>query len=1104
MQASDGSLTGTLAVTVTVTNAYLSDLTISPGTLSPTFHPQTTNYNVTVADTVTSVTVTPTTQHSGATVTVNNVAVTSGSASDAITLPAGDATHNITVAVTSEDGTTKTYTIEVTRASANAYLSDLTISPGTLSPTFHPQTTNYNVTVADTVTSVTVTPTTQRSGATVMVNNVAVTSGSTSDAISITAGDPISVVATSSNGMVSRAYIINVRRTAASTVDPRLPPPVTKDDQTLTGFAYDPAEITFGDPAPALTAPSGARTPVAYAATPEAVCSVDSTTGALTITGGGTCTITAMAQETDDYLEATATVDVEVLMVDLTLHVDTIAGDDIINVDEHRAGFDITGSTGTLNDVPVEGTIDDIPVGSAISDRNGNWSVRVPAATPSITQGTVVIAVTATHPDRSATMTVRREVPVDLTPDLPLPKAVEGFSVEAAFVEESYELSWEDPEDDTIIRYEHRWHQQASWSEWTEIPASRSDPTSYSVIAAEAGLDLHTAYTCQIRAVNARGAGPWSEDSANALRIEASFDAAAYTAEEGGEAVTITVRLGAPVGHEVRIPITVTAGTAKPGDYEVEGLNEGALTFRVGDDGLSERTRTFTITAADEAESDDDYDDETVRLSFGDLPLGLQAGTPATATLTIIDDEGEVIRARFQRLNDAILSKHALALADVTIAAVTSRQAAGPGCADQPSTVSFGGQSSLAEILTANAQRLNTGPLDLKQLLGTSAFRLRLTDDADTDGPGCFTMWGQGDYRNLSSSDAPALAWDGDLLTGQVGADALVRADLRAGLAVSWSDGAFDYTDRTAGGPFGGAYRSRLMSVHPYVTWWSPFGLDLWATGGFGWGKIELDDQKAGTHTNDTTLRLASVGASGPLPIGATLLAEGTTTVRLKAQASVAQMDVEGHRAAHSVAAQRLRLALEGRHERTLASGAQIAPLMEVGLRHDGGAGATGTGLELGAGLRYVNPDLGLTVEGRGRVLAAYKTDYEEWGASGLIQVDPGTAGQGLSLSVAPSYGATTSGVERLWNQGLDGLGATPQAAGRLEAVLGYGLPTWEGKGLLTPYGGVTLTGQGRRLRLGGTLTVGPAFNLSLESTQEVQRVTPTVYGVLLQAEWRF
>ncbi|MCE9518098.1 MAG: cadherin-like beta sandwich domain-containing protein, partial [Verrucomicrobia bacterium] len=94
--------------------ATLSALTLSAGTLDPVFDSATTIYAATVDNTMESITVTPTVSNSAATVKVNTVAVTSGNASDAISLSEG--ANVITVVGTAEDGTTtKTYTVTVTR-----------------------------------------------------------------------------------------------------------------------------------------------------------------------------------------------------------------------------------------------------------------------------------------------------------------------------------------------------------------------------------------------------------------------------------------------------------------------------------------------------------------------------------------------------------------------------------------------------------------------------------------------------------------------------------------------------------------------------------------------------------------------------------------------------------------------------------------------------------------------------------------------------------------------------------------------------------------------------------------------------------------------------
>jgi len=96
-------------------NADLSNLVLSSGALSPEFFSGTTAYTATVANSVTSLTVTPTAAEAHATIRVNGTIVASGSASEAINLEVGK--NTITTLVTGQDGTTtKTYTITVTRA----------------------------------------------------------------------------------------------------------------------------------------------------------------------------------------------------------------------------------------------------------------------------------------------------------------------------------------------------------------------------------------------------------------------------------------------------------------------------------------------------------------------------------------------------------------------------------------------------------------------------------------------------------------------------------------------------------------------------------------------------------------------------------------------------------------------------------------------------------------------------------------------------------------------------------------------------------------------------------------------------------------------------
>ena len=109
----------------TVSNvSTLSNLAMSAGSLSPTFASTSTAYSASVANNVTTISLTPTLTDPTASVKVNGVSVTSGSSSTAIPLTVG--ANQVTVLVTAQDGTTtRTYTVSVTRAASaeNSYQS---------------------------------------------------------------------------------------------------------------------------------------------------------------------------------------------------------------------------------------------------------------------------------------------------------------------------------------------------------------------------------------------------------------------------------------------------------------------------------------------------------------------------------------------------------------------------------------------------------------------------------------------------------------------------------------------------------------------------------------------------------------------------------------------------------------------------------------------------------------------------------------------------------------------------------------------------------------------------------------------------------------------
>lgn len=201
------------------TNADLGSLSISSGALSPAFSASQITYTAPALFATSALTVTPTVADSTATVTVEGATVTSGTASQSIAFSGAQST--VSIIVTAQDGSAKTYQITVNREaiSSNADLANLQLSVGTLTPVFSGSTNTYTASVDFTVTSLTVTPTVADTTATSLtVAGTAVASGTASSAISLSVGTnlvPVSV--TAEDGTTVNTYDVTVTRQPAST-----------------------------------------------------------------------------------------------------------------------------------------------------------------------------------------------------------------------------------------------------------------------------------------------------------------------------------------------------------------------------------------------------------------------------------------------------------------------------------------------------------------------------------------------------------------------------------------------------------------------------------------------------------------------------------------------------------------------------------------------------------------------------------------------------------------------------------------------------------------------------------------------------------------------
>ena len=368
-----------------------------------------------------------------------------------------------------------------------------------------------------------------------------------------------------------------------------------------------------------------------------------------------------------------------------------------------------------------------------------------------------------------------------------------------------------------------------------------------------------------------------------------------------------------------------------------------------------------------------------------------------------------------------------------------------------------------------------------------------------------FATWGCGDYRSLSGhGGSNAGAWDGEAFSMQVGADAIVGNNLLAGVSLTRSRGSLDFSGPGGDGPAGGRYDLGLIGVHPYLGLWVSPGLEIWGTLGLADGELEVTDDAAGSSgTSSTRLASATVGVNGRL------LTHGATTLRLKGEWALALLDVSKASSLFQGAAvdlQRLRVAAEIEHEQIIPYVGVLVPWGELGLRHEGGDGETGSSLELGGGLHYRNIEQGWNAEVYGRLLALRDDALPEEQGFGLrFRYDPEVPAFGPWVSLAQTWGAPASGVHRLWDDGADHLAAHDPSKRRLELEIGYGFPALRGRAALTPYGVVSLEDSDvRGYRLGMRVAPGSSALLSLETERRERPTAAPDHRITLRAIARY
>ncbi len=509
---------------------------------------------------------------------------------------------------------------------------------------------------------------------------------------------------------------------------------------------------------------------------------------------------------------------------------------------------------------------------------------------------------------------------------------------------------------------------------------------TFSLIVTDARMLVSVADTVTITATN-------SADTSSVMvtiTVNAALALAAPSISISSNMLTATV--GTAIAD---ITITNTGGAAT--SYSISLASNGrslnmntGLDFNTSDgtiSGTPTKTATMTaymITASNAAGSGPDaMEIVTITVNIANSLMGVSA------------------------LNDEVLSKLTQGTVASIMTAVSNRidTLLSTGTPPEASyqldgqTLQLDNQAQLFGYLRS----LENGSMDWKRVLSNLSLVLPLNTAGNTAaGSGSrhdlgygsgLSLWAGGDYLNLDGDSD--IDWSGDLFVAQFGIDKRIDKHLLLGTLVSWSEGDADYTQDTNTG----SYNHQSLSVYPYLAW-SNQGNHLWGSVGYGEGELEIEDNSnSNSISSDTRLWSFATGAKAGLSKVPGLSLKGDFLwARTDIDNPLVDNALDARIREQSIDSQRLRLLLEFEHTYGL-SGGLLRPLIELGMRYDGGDGDTGIGAILGTGLRYTNG--GLTMEGKLHTLLG-RDDYREWGVQGTIVLDPGLRGQGLAFSLTP------------------------------------------------------------------------------------------------------
>ena len=292
-------------------------------------------------------------------------------------------------------------------------------------------------------------------------------------------------------------------------------------------------------------------------------------------------------------------------------------------------------------------------------------------------------------------------------------------------------------------------------------------------------------------------------------------------------------------------------------------------------------------------------------------------------------------------------------------------------------------------------------------------------------------VWGQGDMQRFAGN--PSIygytsGFDGTLSTAYLGIDARLGSQWLVGIALSRSRSAGEWMVSTSGGRL----TQSMIGVYPYVRW-AGRSLSIWTSVGAGRGDVHnrRNTGRIGMSPSSLQLgliefkkRLGAVNKLGFAIVGDAGLARLNTEKNDETVAHNRSFNDEAPAIwresidDHSVVVNQVRIGVDLALPMHLGR-AKLKTFGTVHGRHDGGAGQTGSGIEISGGFQIALHMIRL--DAQARTLAYHSVDgYNERGVSLTLTFGERRKREGFSFEIAPQWGSQPRSTHQLFqNQSL-------------------------------------------------------------------------------------